>query len=252
MAAGVGGELGQTMTSGSWFMLIFKLIVSVFLDGAVVVVVVVVGFVVCFFVRWCFCCGCCCYGFCCFCVSLFVFCFLCWCCCLCCMDGGELRPWKRLGIKRKEGKFHVSSLALPHQNKMYELRIWISNREEQRKLPEQGDCTERCIPESGRPTVRHMSHCIFSVTAVMASMWPLLATPSSPSMTPHDIITHHTTAHDITTKERLKAGWHKKLWRTQCDTSTPKLKWPVWHYHAQIEVLASTLSNLLSNKNTGY
>ena len=52
------GELGQTMTSGSWFMLIFKLIVSVFLDGAVVVVVVVVGFVVCFFVRWCFCCGC--------------------------------------------------------------------------------------------------------------------------------------------------------------------------------------------------
>ena len=80
----------------------------------------------------------------------------------------------------------------------------------------------------------------FSVTAVMASMWPLLATPSSASMTPHDIITHHTTAHDITTAERLKAGWHKKLWRTQCDTSTPKLKWPVWHYHAQIEVLAGT------------
>ena len=92
----------------------------------------------------------------------------------------------------------------------------------------------------------------FSVTAVMASMWPLLATPSSASMTPHDIITHHTTAHDITTAERLKAGWHKKLWRTQCDTSTPKLKWPVWHYHAQIAVLASTLSNLLSNKHTGY
>ena len=44
-------------------MLIFKLIVSVFLDGAVVVVVVV-GFVVCFFVCWCFCCGCCCFGFC--------------------------------------------------------------------------------------------------------------------------------------------------------------------------------------------
>ena len=248
---GLGGELGQTMTSGSWFMLILKLIVSVFLDGAVVVVVVVVGFVVCFFVRWCFCCGCCCCGFCCFCVSLFVFCFLCccccWCCCLCCMDGGELRPWKRLGIKRKEGKFHVSSLALPHQNKMYELRMWISNREEQRKPPEKRDCTERCIPESGRPTVRHMSHCIFSVTAVMASMWPLLATPSSASMTPHDIITHHTTAHDITTAERLKAGW-----RTQCDTSTPKLKWPVWHYHAQIAVLASTLSNLLSNKHTRY
>ena len=51
MAAWVGGELGQTMTSGSWFMLIFKLIVSVFLDGAVVVVVVVVGFVVCFLVS---------------------------------------------------------------------------------------------------------------------------------------------------------------------------------------------------------
>ena len=98
------GELGQTMTSGSWFMLIFKLIVSVFLDGAVVVVVVVAGFVVCFFVRWCFCCGCCCYGFCCFCVSLFVFCFLCWCCCLCCMDGGELRPWKRLGMNKTQGR----------------------------------------------------------------------------------------------------------------------------------------------------
>jgi len=50
-----------------------------------------------------------------------------------------------------------------------------------------------------------MSHCIFSVTAVMASMWPLLATPSSASMTPHDIITHHITGHDITTEERLKA-----------------------------------------------
>ena len=136
---------------------------------------------------------------------------------------------------------------------MYELRIWISNREEQRKLPEKGDCTERCIPESGRPTVRHMSHCIFSVTAVMASMWPLPATFIAQYDTPwHHHTSHHITAHDITTKERLKAGWHKKLWRTQCDTSTPKLKWPVWHYHAQIEVLASTLSNLLSNKNTGY
>ena len=32
----------------------------------------------------------------------------------------------------------------------------------------------------------------------------------------------------------------------------PKLKWPVWHYHAHIQVLASTWTNLLSNKNTGY
>ena len=93
MAAGVGGELEQTMTSGSWFMLIFKLIVSVFLDGAVVVVVVVVvGFVVCFFVRWCFCCGCCCCGFCCFCVSLFVFCFLYFLCFSVCFLFSRKRP----------------------------------------------------------------------------------------------------------------------------------------------------------------
>ena len=192
------------------------------------------------FSRWCSC-GCRCCWFCglflCllvfllwlllfwvlfFCVSLFVFCFLCccccWCCCLCCMDGGELRPWKRFGIKRKEGKFHVSSLALPHEDNMYELRIWVSNKDEQRKPPEKGDCTERCIPESGRPTLRHMNHFIFSVTAVMASMWPLLATPSSASMTPHDIITHHITAHDINSAERLKAG--------------KTLKNPVWHFHA--------------------
>ena len=83
----------------------------------------------------------------------------------------------------------------------------------------------------------------------MASMWPLLATFIAQYDTPwHHHTSHHITAHDITTKERLKAGWHKKLWRTQCDTSTPKLKWPVWHYHAQIEVLASTLELAIKQK----
>ena len=127
---------------------------------------------------------------------------------------------KTVGNKTQGREISCQQPCTPTSKKMYELRIWISNRKEQRKPPEKGDCTERCIPESGRPTVRHMSHCIFSVTAVMASMWPLLATPSSASMTPHDIITHHITAHDITRAERLKAGWHKKLWRTQCDTSS--------------------------------
>ena len=70
----------------------------------------------------------------------------------------------------------------------------------------------------------------------------------------HPMTSSHITSQHMTSPPRN--GWRLVDTKNSEEPSVtlPRPNWSdhIWHYHAQIEVLASTLSNLLSNKNTGY
>ena len=137
---------------------------------------------------------------------------------------------KTVGNKTQGREISCQQPCTPTSKKMYELRIWISNREEQRKPPEKGDCTERCIPESGRPTVRHMSHCIFFCDG---SNGQYVALARHTFIGQYDTPWHHHTSHHST--------WHHHRRTAEGWLTQKTLKNPVWHFHAQIEVTSMTL-----------